>query len=526
MDRWVDRVALVTGASTGIGASICKGLVRNGMKVVGCARNVDAIEKIAEELSSFTHGELLPIKCDLTNELEILHMFQEIKKHYGRIDVCINNAGLSKNCPLMSGNTDHWRNLLDVNVLALCICTREAIKLMKEKEIDDGQIIHISSVLGCKVITPFGSSFYCGTKHMVNALAEGLRQELREEKSKIRVCCISPALVKTEFISRMVESTEIAQEFYESRNSLQPENVAETVLNVLKMPKHVDINDIIIQTTLPSIIRVSVRFQGCSLPIHFRNGNMDRWMNRVALVTGASAGIGASICKELVKNGMKVVGCARNVDAIKKIAEELASLSPGELLPIKCDLNNDSEILGMFEEIRKRFGRIDVCINNAGLSFVCPLMNGSTEKWRELLQVNVLALCICTREAIKLMREKGIEDGQIIHISSMSAYRVTGLRGTNFYAGTKHMVRALAEGLRQELRAEKSKIRVCCISPGMVETEFWGRMIENPELGKEKYKGLRCLQADDIAKTVLHVLEMPEHVDINDILVRPTEQQS
>ncbi|XP_023213319.1 dehydrogenase/reductase SDR family member 11-like, partial [Centruroides sculpturatus] len=243
MDRWVGKVALVTGASTGIGASICKGLVRNGMKVVGCARNVDAIKKIAEELGSFTHGELLPIKCDLTNESEILNMFQEIKKH------CINNAGVSKICPLMSGNTDHWRSILDVNILALCICTREAIKLMKEKEIDDGQIIHISSVLGRKVITGFGSSFYCGTKHMVNALAEGLRQELREEKSKIRVCCISPALVNTEFVSRMVENTKIAEKFYESRDSLQPENVTEAILNVLKMPKHVDVNDIIIQTT-------------------------------------------------------------------------------------------------------------------------------------------------------------------------------------------------------------------------------------------------------------------------------------
>ncbi|XP_023216101.1 dehydrogenase/reductase SDR family member 11-like [Centruroides sculpturatus] len=88
---------------------------------------------------------------------------------------------------------------------------------------------------------------------MVNALAEGLRQELREEKSKIRVCCISPATVKTEFIPRMVENTKIAEEFYESTDPLQPENVTEAILNVLKMPKHVDVNDIIIQTTIPSI---------------------------------------------------------------------------------------------------------------------------------------------------------------------------------------------------------------------------------------------------------------------------------
>ncbi|XP_067121273.1 dehydrogenase/reductase SDR family member 11-like [Centruroides vittatus] len=249
MNRWMGRVALVTGASVGIGASICRELVKNGMKVIGCARNVNAIEKLADELASHSPGELLPIKCDVTNELEILNVFQKIREHYGQIDVCINNAGLSKVCPLMNGKTDDWKNIIDVNVLALCIFTREAITLMKEKEINDGQIIHISSILAHHVKSHTGLSFYSGTKHMVKALAEGLRQELRAEKSKIRVCCISPGQVETEFLERMLKNPELAKLTYKNRLPLQPENIANAVLNVLKMPDYVDINDIIVQTT-------------------------------------------------------------------------------------------------------------------------------------------------------------------------------------------------------------------------------------------------------------------------------------
>ncbi|GFY52573.1 hypothetical protein TNIN_268421, partial [Trichonephila inaurata madagascariensis] len=100
------------------------------------------------------------------------------------------------------------------------------------------------------------------------------------------------------------------------------------------------------------------------------------------------------------------------------IAEEDAvKASPGKLVAIKCDLTQESEIHALFGEIRKTFGRLDVCINNAGLSHDAPLLTGTTSDWRNMLDVNVMALCICTQEAVKLMREKEINDGQIIHIS-------------------------------------------------------------------------------------------------------------
>uniref|UniRef100_A0A3B3Y3R8 Uncharacterized protein n=1 Tax=Poecilia mexicana TaxID=48701 RepID=A0A3B3Y3R8_9TELE len=115
MDRWKGRVALVTGASVGIGATIAKELVRYGMTVVGCARSLDKIQALAVECKNAGHsGVLIPMKCDLTNAEDIQSMFAIIKAQHKGVDVCINNAGLAHNEPLLSGKTSAWKNMLDV----------------------------------------------------------------------------------------------------------------------------------------------------------------------------------------------------------------------------------------------------------------------------------------------------------------------------------------------------------------------------------------------------------------------------
>jgi len=240
-------------------------------------------------------------------------------------------------------------------------------------------------------------------------------------------------------------------------------------------------------------------------------------------------GIGAAICRELVKYGMTVVGCARSVDKIKELAEEDGVLiCPGRIHAVKCDLTVESDILEMFKEIRQKFGRIDVCINNAGFSTDSPLLSGETSDWRRMLEVNVLALCICNRESVKLMQEKGIDDGQIINISSLGGHRVKSsaqMFGVHYYCGTKFMVRALTEGLRREVKGICGNIRVASVSPGLVETEFLPRLFKgNQEASDAVYGSLECLQANDVADAITYILKSPPHVDINDILIRPVQQ--
>ncbi|XP_036415085.1 dehydrogenase/reductase SDR family member 11-like [Colossoma macropomum] len=253
---------------------------------------------------------------------------------------------------------------------------------------------------------------------------------------------------------------------------------------------------------------------------------MERWKGRVALVTGASVGIGAAVAKALVQHGMKVVGCARSVDKIEKLAAECVSSGfSGTLIPYKCDLSVEEEILSMFSSIKSLHRGVDVCINNAGLAHVAPLLNGKTSAWRNMIDVNVLALSVCTREAYQSMKERNIDDGHIIHLNSLSGHRVVHSADSHFYTATKYAVTALTEGLRQELRDAKSHIRTTCISPGLVETEFGFRFYSgNPGRAAAIYEGIKCLQADDVASAVLYALSAPPHVQIGDIQMRPVEQ--
>ncbi|XP_029028329.1 dehydrogenase/reductase SDR family member 11-like [Betta splendens] len=255
---------------------------------------------------------------------------------------------------------------------------------------------------------------------------------------------------------------------------------------------------------------------------------MERWKGRVALVTGASVGIGAAVAKELVRCGMKVVGCARDLDKLQKLAAECQSAGySGIFVPFKCDLSNVDEILSMFAAIKEQHNGVDVCINNAGLAHPEPLLSGKTSGWKNMLDVNVLALSICTREAYQSMKERNVDDGHIINLNSMCGHRIVPISNIHFYTATKYAVTALTEGLRQELREARTHIRATSISPGVVETEFSYRFNPtDPEKAAATYTSLKPLQAIDVAHAVTYVLSAPPHVQIGDIQMRPVEQVS
>ncbi|PVD38336.1 hypothetical protein C0Q70_00948 [Pomacea canaliculata] len=252
---------------------------------------------------------------------------------------------------------------------------------------------------------------------------------------------------------------------------------------------------------------------------------MDRWRGRVALVTGASAGIGASIARALAEHGMKVVGCSPNTANIEKLREEINNKTGGgSVTVIPCDVSKEEEVLAMFEKI-PNLGRVDVCINNAGLAHNAPILTGDTgvKEWRHMFEVNVLGLLMCTKESFKLMRENNIDDGHIILINSMSGIRQVKDKGGHCYNATKFAVTALREGIRNELRELNSGIRISQICPGIVETEFAAHHYDKAH-AENVYSSIKCLQPDDIKDAVLYVLSAPLHVEINDVMMRPTQQ--
>jgi len=250
--------------------------------------------------------------------------------------------------------------------------------------------------------------------------------------------------------------------------------------------------------------------------------SLERWRDRLALVTGGSAGIGAATVRALVAGGMRVATCARRLDRLDALAAELDGAGH-PLLRFAVDLRDEAQILTMFESLRADWGGVDVIVNNAGLGHKAPLVDGETEHWREMLDVNVLALCICTREAITDMQRREVA-GHVIHVSSMSGYRVP--EGSGVYAATKYGVRALTEALRQELRELDSPIRVTAVSPGFVETEFAELYNRSAEAARETYGRYKVLESEDVAEAILYALAQPAHVQIHDLLLRPTRQRS
>jgi len=223
----------------------------------------------------------------------------------------------------------------------------------------------------------------------------------------------------------------------------------------------------------------------------------------------------------LAAAGAAVVLGARRIDRLEALAAEIAAAG-GRAVAQAADMRREDDVRHLIALARERFGGVDVLVNNAGLGRAAPLFSAPTEAWREMLEVNVLGLCIATREALQDMERRGVA-GHVVNVSSMAGHRVPGPDGA-VYAATKHAVRALTEGLRQELRRKKSAIRVTAVSPGYVATEFAEVFTGRPGATAAIEQRLKTLEARDVAEAILWVVTRPAHVEVHDVLVRPTAQ--
>ena len=241
---------------------------------------------------------------------------------------------------------------------------------------------------------------------------------------------------------------------------------------------------------------------------------------KTAVVTGASSGIGTETARALAAAGAALMLAARRADRLARLAAELG----GEVAVQPTDMRREEDIRRLFAVARERFGGVDILVNNAGLGRAAPLGSAPTELWREMLEVNVLGLAIATREAIQDMERRGVA-GHVVHVASMAAHRVPGPE-SGMYAATKFAVRALTEGLRQELRARESPIRVSAVSPGHVLTEFADVFTGRPGAQAAIDRRFKILEPRDVAEAIVWVLTRPPHMEVHDLLVRPTAQRN
>ena len=241
---------------------------------------------------------------------------------------------------------------------------------------------------------------------------------------------------------------------------------------------------------------------------------------KTAVVTGASSGIGTETARALAAAGAALMLAARRADRLARLAAELG----GEVAVQPTDMRREEDILRLSAVARERFGGVDILVNNAGLGRAAPLGSAPTELWREMLEVNVLGLAIATREAIQDMERRGVA-GHVVHVASMAAHRVPGPE-SGMYAATKFAVRALTEGLRQELRARESPIRVSAVSPGHVLTEFADVFTGRPGAQAAIDRRFKILEPRDVAEAIVWIVTRPPHMEVHDLLVRPTAQRN
>jgi NADP-dependent 3-hydroxy acid dehydrogenase YdfG len=230
----------------------------------------------------------------------------------------------------------------------------------------------------------------------------------------------------------------------------------------------------------------------------------------VLLITGASSGIGEATARHAAEQGYRVVLGARREDELRRLASELGG---GErALARRCDVTDWTDVQGLAKAAVEGFGRLDAVFANAGFGATRGFLESSPEHWKAMLDTNVLGVALTIRATLPHVIAAG--RGHYLITGSVAGRRV--LPGS-LYSASKWAAGAIAEALRQELRQmhENTKVRVTLVAPGMVDTPFFD---ERPGSG--------ALAADDVARAVLYALTQPEHVDVNELLVRPTVQDS
>jgi NADP-dependent 3-hydroxy acid dehydrogenase YdfG len=233
----------------------------------------------------------------------------------------------------------------------------------------------------------------------------------------------------------------------------------------------------------------------------------------IAVVTGASSGIGAATAVALGRRGYQIVLGARRLERIRRVAGE-------EGVAMHLDVTDEKSISAFLGEVKRRFGRVDVLVNNAGGALgLNPISDAVDEEWIGMWQVNVLGLMRMTRACLPLLRKA--KHGHIVNIGSIAGFET--YKGGAGYTAVKHAVRAISRTLRLELNGEP--IRVTEIAPGLVETEFsFVRFHGDRKAAKAVYQGIKPLAAADVADCVVFAVTRPPHVDIDEIVVRPVAQ--
>lgn len=242
---------------------------------------------------------------------------------------------------------------------------------------------------------------------------------------------------------------------------------------------------------------------------------------KVALVTGASSGIGEATALALASEGARVGIAARRRDRLEDLARRIVERG-GQSLIIEADVADEAQARRMVKETRDKWGRLDILINNAGVMLLGPIVGADTEDWRRMVHINLLGLMYATHAALPILVEQG--GGDVANVSSVAGRSARS--GSGVYNATKFGVGAFSEALRQEV-TKTHHIRVILIEPGAVATELPNHITNEQarQNAGQLYNTSKILQSEDIADAIVYAVSRPDYVAVNEVLIRPTEQE-
>ena len=244
---------------------------------------------------------------------------------------------------------------------------------------------------------------------------------------------------------------------------------------------------------------------------------MQNIKGKVVAITGASSGMGKAIAIALAKTGAKVVLGARRTEPLQQIVEEIKSTG-GEAACVQIDVKNKADLVHFVNTAVELYGKLDVIVNNAGVSQLSRIDELDIDGWEEMIDINLKGVLYGMAAAIPVFKQQ--QSGHIVNIISTSGIKITPMQGV--YAGTKNAIRTIAEAFRQE---SDGNIRITGISPGFVKTDFADN-IKNEEMKIAIQKGMEQIAINPIAiaNAVIYVVSQPDDVEIGDIVIRPSKQ--
>jgi NADP-dependent 3-hydroxy acid dehydrogenase YdfG len=240
---------------------------------------------------------------------------------------------------------------------------------------------------------------------------------------------------------------------------------------------------------------------------------------KVAVVTGASSGIGEATVRSLAGEGAAVVAGARRKERLDGLVEEVTR-DGGKAIAVECDVTDEQQAHALVDRAIEEFGKIDILVNNAGVMLLSKVEKGLSDEWRQMFDVNVLGLLYATDAAVEAMKRQG--SGHIVNVSSVAGRKTRPTGGV--YSGTKFAVNAISEALRQELLEDG--IRITIVEPGAVATELTEHITDEEVRKGLKQRNIEPLQSEDVANAIAYAVSQPQRVSVNEILIRPTQQMN